>query len=403
MSITKEQQQALDDALVPREQHLRIGNCNFRLSTTFKPKEPTFQVALDVLSLAHFYQAFLISASVHSIYMHEFWATGSFHKEKTVQAPKTSLGVLDVPTYGSADEQISWKSSDDEDDDDQDDDNADDEDHDGQDDVNEQTESDNDGDEFVHPKLSSFDEEERHEENLDEEEEGSDQRFHTQSHLESTNDEAYNEVTQGDNVEEEKLDEEKTNDDEEVNELYNDVNINLEGKDTKMIDALLANSSSVTLGFISKMLNPNPDTSIDSILNLITKSTYLVDVPVTTNDEIPLSSITTLPPPPIHLIQPVQQTSVFIPTIAPSTSIQNLLTFGYDRVIISISLAHEKQENKVEDKELERGAMQTSGSGISILLTVAFIFRQWEVPSGSGNFLTNSGNALCILFLTILP
>ncbi|GJV41084.1 hypothetical protein Tco_1419524 [Tanacetum coccineum] len=62
MSITKEQQQALDDTLVPREQRLRIGNCNYRLSTTFKPKEPTFQVALDVLSLTPFYQAFLISA-----------------------------------------------------------------------------------------------------------------------------------------------------------------------------------------------------------------------------------------------------------------------------------------------------------------------------------------------------
>ncbi|GKF49576.1 hypothetical protein Tco_0142827, partial [Tanacetum coccineum] len=53
MSITKEQQQALDDALVPREQHLRISNCNYRLSITFKRKEPTFQVALDVLSLSH--------------------------------------------------------------------------------------------------------------------------------------------------------------------------------------------------------------------------------------------------------------------------------------------------------------------------------------------------------------
>ncbi|GJS15216.1 hypothetical protein Tco_0409688 [Tanacetum coccineum] len=51
MSITKEQQQALDDALVLQEQRLRIGNCNYRLSTIFKPKEPTFQVALDVLSL----------------------------------------------------------------------------------------------------------------------------------------------------------------------------------------------------------------------------------------------------------------------------------------------------------------------------------------------------------------
>ncbi|GKC18748.1 hypothetical protein Tco_1020898, partial [Tanacetum coccineum] len=80
MSITKEQQQALDDALVPREQRLRIANCNYRLSTTFKPKELTFQVALDVLSLTPFYQAFLISASVPAIYMHEFWATISYHK-----------------------------------------------------------------------------------------------------------------------------------------------------------------------------------------------------------------------------------------------------------------------------------------------------------------------------------
>ncbi|GJU14937.1 hypothetical protein Tco_1142903 [Tanacetum coccineum] len=36
---------------------------NYILSTTFKPKEPTFQVALDVLSFTSFYQAFLITAS----------------------------------------------------------------------------------------------------------------------------------------------------------------------------------------------------------------------------------------------------------------------------------------------------------------------------------------------------
>ncbi|GJT39772.1 retrovirus-related pol polyprotein from transposon TNT 1-94 [Tanacetum coccineum] len=71
-SMTKEQQQALDDALVPREQHLTIGSCNYRLSTTFKPKEPTFQVALDVLSLTLFYPAFLITTSVPVIYMQEF-------------------------------------------------------------------------------------------------------------------------------------------------------------------------------------------------------------------------------------------------------------------------------------------------------------------------------------------
>ncbi|GKE17442.1 hypothetical protein Tco_1425019, partial [Tanacetum coccineum] len=74
ISITKEQQQALDDALVPREQRLMIGSCNYRLSTTFKPKEPTFKVAFDVLSLTSFYLAFLITASVPVVYMQEFWA-----------------------------------------------------------------------------------------------------------------------------------------------------------------------------------------------------------------------------------------------------------------------------------------------------------------------------------------
>ncbi|GJS29243.1 hypothetical protein Tco_0489863 [Tanacetum coccineum] len=89
MSITKEQQQALDDTLVPREQRLTIGSCNYRLSTTFKPKEPTFQVALDVLSLTPFYPAFLITASVPAVYMQEFWATmcSKLHGQKFVDPP----------------------------------------------------------------------------------------------------------------------------------------------------------------------------------------------------------------------------------------------------------------------------------------------------------------------------
>nr|GEX94656.1 hypothetical protein [Tanacetum cinerariifolium] len=45
-------------------------------------------------------------------------------------------------------------------------------------------------------------------------------------------------------------------------------------------------------------------------------------------------------------------------------------------------------------------AVQSSGSGISFLLAVAFFFRQWEVSSGSGNYLTDRENALCILFPT---
>ncbi|GJV87072.1 hypothetical protein Tco_1531010 [Tanacetum coccineum] len=53
------------------------------------------------------------------------------------------------------------------------------------------------------------------------------------------------------------------------------------------------------------MLNPNPDIVINSILNLNSESTSLVIVPVTTNVEMPPSSVTTLPPPPITLIQPL--------------------------------------------------------------------------------------------------
>nr|GEX74021.1 hypothetical protein [Tanacetum cinerariifolium] len=200
--------------------------------------------------------------------------------------------------------------------------------------------SDNDSDDFVHPKLSTHNEEERcdNEETM---EDIFDPRVQTPSHVESTDVEDYDEVTQGENDE-----------DEEVNELYRDVNINLEGRETEMTDTPKTNlqatqitedthviltiitleaqqqSSSVSSGFISNMLNPNPDTGIEFILNLNTKSTSLVDVPVTTNVEIPPSSATTLPPPPIPLIQPQQQTSVPILVIVLSTSLQNLPTFG---------------------------------------------------------------------------
>nr|GEW35375.1 hypothetical protein [Tanacetum cinerariifolium] len=158
-------------------------------------------------------------------------------KKKLVQAPKGKRL--------KATAKIFWKSSDDDadnqDGDDQDDENADDQDDDGQDDDKEQIELDNDGDDFVNPKLSTFDKEERRNEKLDEENEGSDLRVQTPSHFESTDDEAYDEVNQGVNAEEEKLDEEKTNEEEEVNELYDDVNISLEGRDTGMTNALLTN------------------------------------------------------------------------------------------------------------------------------------------------------------------
>ncbi|GJX02512.1 hypothetical protein Tco_0186425 [Tanacetum coccineum] len=118
-----------------------------------------------------------------------------------------------------------------------DDDNADNEDDGGQDDDNEQTDSDNDDDDFVHPNFSTHNEEERQDEE-DKDEESSDLRVQKPSHFESTNDEAYDEVTQGDNVEGEELDKKETNEEEEVNDLYRDVNVNLERRDTEMTDTL---------------------------------------------------------------------------------------------------------------------------------------------------------------------
>ncbi|GJS18884.1 hypothetical protein Tco_0413356 [Tanacetum coccineum] len=208
-------------------------------------------------------------------------ASGSGADEGTGVSPR----VLDVPKYGSEDEHISWKFSNEDDDDEKDPDEK------------------------------------------DKTKEGSDLKVQTPSHYESTDDEESDEVAQGGNVEGEELDEEETNKDKEVNELYKDVNVNLEGRDTEMTDALQTNvqvqqqSSSVSSGFISNMLNPNPDTGIDSILNLNTESTSLVDVPITTNADMPLSFVTTLPPPPIPFFQPLQQTPVSTTTIVLSTSL----------------------------------------------------------------------------------
>ncbi|GJS91230.1 hypothetical protein Tco_0773866 [Tanacetum coccineum] len=140
--------------------------------------------------------------------------------------------------------------------------------------------------------------------------------------------------------------EEATREEDKANELYRDVNVNLEGRDTVMMDAPLPNvqatqetedthviltapiipegqqqSSSVLSGFVSNMLNPRPDTGIDSIFNLNTEATSLVDVSVTTIDEPPLVFATTLPLPPTPLIIHMQQTLAPTPTIVPSTSL----------------------------------------------------------------------------------
>ncbi|GJX55544.1 hypothetical protein Tco_0285441 [Tanacetum coccineum] len=246
-------------------------------------------------------------------------------------------GFPDVPTYESDDEQISWKSSKEEDDDE---DNV--SEHEDDDD-DERTESDNDGDDFVHAKFSNHNKEEGEEESFA-------PRVQTPSHVESTNDEDDDEEVQGVNIMGETMDEAENNEEDEGNELYRDLNVNLEGRDVEMTDDQPTNvqitqvtedthviitpvipegqqqSSSVSSGFISNMLNPIPDTGINSIFN--TEATSLVDVPVTTITEPHLVFATTLPLPPTPLITHMQQIPFPIPTTTPSTSLQDLPNFS---------------------------------------------------------------------------
>nr|GEV69930.1 hypothetical protein [Tanacetum cinerariifolium] len=120
-------------------------------------------------------------------------------------------------------------------------------------DDDEWTDSDNDDDDFVHPKLSTHDEE-------DKEEDSFDPRVKTPSHVGSTDDEDSNK----------------------------EIHVNPEGQQQSFY---------VSSGFVSNMLKPSPDTGIDSILNLNTESTSLVDVPtpVPTPVNVPCSSLQDLP------------------------------------------------------------------------------------------------------------
>ncbi|GJW52969.1 hypothetical protein Tco_0097054 [Tanacetum coccineum] len=76
----KAQQIELDNALVAPENRHVIGKCNMRINPGMKPKEPTYQVALDALALTTCYPVFLITSEVPVIYMHQFLATVTKYK-----------------------------------------------------------------------------------------------------------------------------------------------------------------------------------------------------------------------------------------------------------------------------------------------------------------------------------
>ncbi|GJV37675.1 hypothetical protein Tco_1410152 [Tanacetum coccineum] len=81
MSSITAQQTKLDLELVPKENRLDIRKCNGRIPRGLTPREPTFQVVLDAIALTPCYPAFLITADVPEVYMHQFW--NSVYKHDT--------------------------------------------------------------------------------------------------------------------------------------------------------------------------------------------------------------------------------------------------------------------------------------------------------------------------------
>nr|GEZ20484.1 hypothetical protein [Tanacetum cinerariifolium] len=71
MATTIDQQVALDEALVPSTQKLRIGRRNFQLPSDIQSKESTLQVVYDVLRNSPFFRAFQVTTDVPEIYMLE--------------------------------------------------------------------------------------------------------------------------------------------------------------------------------------------------------------------------------------------------------------------------------------------------------------------------------------------
>nr|GEV10447.1 retrovirus-related Pol polyprotein from transposon TNT 1-94 [Tanacetum cinerariifolium] len=241
------------------------------------------------------------------------------------------LWVLDVPTDES-DGEISWKSSDEDDDEvddrsnDQEDD--DDQDDDDQDDNDYDQDANNDGDDFVYPKLSIHEEEAKDEESFD-------PIVQTPKNFD---DEGNEDASLGMNVGGEEVQDAEDNDE----ELYRDVNINLEGRDVQMTDVHITQefedthvtlipvnldgqqqSSSVSSQFVTSMLNPSPDAGIDSLF----ESTPWVDVQASTTVTPLTLTAPTLPPPTIAIISQVPQAPT-PPTTAPSTFLQDLPNFG---------------------------------------------------------------------------
>ncbi|GJR43828.1 uncharacterized mitochondrial protein-like protein [Tanacetum coccineum] len=131
-----------------------------------------------------------------------------------------------------------------------------------------------------------------------------------------------------------------------------DTNTNLDGRDDVMTDVILPQvqatqeiedthvtltpvnpdgqqqSSSVSSGFVSNMLNPNQDTGVDDIFGQHTEATSLIDTPVTAIMEPSFTAQINRPPTPYPLVIQTQQPPILTPATTTSSSLQNLPNFA---------------------------------------------------------------------------
>ncbi|GJT63675.1 hypothetical protein Tco_1015155 [Tanacetum coccineum] len=156
----------------------------------------------------------------------------------------------------------------------------------------------------------------------------------------------------------EKSDEDDTYVEDQGNEADKDTNANLEGRDEVMTDVILPQvqatqqiedthvtltpvnpdgqqqSSSVSSGFVSNMLNPNQDIGVDAIFGQQAEATSLTDIPVITIVEPSFFAPTNRPPTPNPLFIQLQQPPILTPATTPSSPLQNLpdfaSLFGFD-------------------------------------------------------------------------
>nr|GEZ63362.1 hypothetical protein [Tanacetum cinerariifolium] len=382
MYMTIDQQVALDEALVPYASRLRIGKSNFRLKSDISSKESTLQLVYDVLRLTPFFKAFLVTADVPKIYMHELWATATVyhhsirrnvdfaylmwedfvyqveHKDAkkinemyyprnskaykeyyavaigatppktkaSIQKTKSSSDTTVTPPTAAAGKRLSTSTK------------------------GKQPAKASKAKSLTQTHISQASGSGVDEGTgsipgvLDVPTEESDEKISWKSSVEEDDDD----VDEGsddqddDDAQDNDDDQDDKNKDDDEDELYRDVNINLEGRVVQMADVhttqefedsnvtlTLVNpdgqqqSSSVSSQFVTNMLNLTPDAGIDSIFE--TTSQMDVQFP-TTVAPLPLST-PTLTPSTIATISIVPQAPT-PPTTALSTLLQDLPNFG---------------------------------------------------------------------------